>query len=252
MMQKETNQKSENVRTVLITGGASGIGRTISTTYALNGWNVICHYFSSHEKAEGLKNEIHNIGQQCKLIHADLTSSQAIEKLIQKIAPIQIDVLINNAGTYVAQKHFCNLTYADLLDTFTLNTFAPTLLSSFVFEKMKKTNFGRIINISSIAAKYGGSAHSIHYGCSKRALEGLTKTLAREGAQHNILVNTVRPGVIDTDFHKKYPKDMNKRIGMILLKRMGTSEEVAEVTYFLGSEKNTFITNEIIAVSGGE
>jgi len=241
-----------NVRTVLVTGGALGIGRAIASTYALNGWNVICHYFSSHEKANSVKHEINNIGRRCKLIQSDLSLMEGIEGFIKKIKHFRIDALINNAGTYVAQKYFSELAYADLLETFTLNTFAPILLSSFVFEEMKKRNFGRVVNISSIAAKYGGSSHSAHYGCSKRALEGLTKTLAREGAPYSILVNTIRPGVIDTDFHAKYPKDMNKRIAMIPLKRMGTSTEVAEMAYFLGSERNTFITNEIITISGGE
>ena len=242
----------EDVRTVLVTGGAAGIGRAIVSMYALNGWNVICHYFSSHEKANSVKHEIDNIGRRCKLIQSDLSSVEGIDGFIKKIKHLKIDALINNAGTYVNQKYFGELEYADLLETFTLNTFAPILLSSFVFEEMKKRGFGRIVNISSIAAKYGGSSHSVHYGCSKRALEGLTRTLAREGAPYKILVNTIRIGVIDTDFHAKYPKDMRKRIAMIPLKRMGTPAEVAEMVYFIGSEKNTFIANEIVTISGGE
>lgn len=111
---------------------------------------------------------------------------------------------------------------------------------------------GRIVNISSIVAKYGGSANSLAYGCSKRALEGLTKILAREGAGYNILVNTIRPGVIDTVFHRKFPKDMDKRIAMIPVKRMGRPMDVAGMVYFLGSEKNNFITNQVVTVSGGE
>jgi NAD(P)-dependent dehydrogenase (short-subunit alcohol dehydrogenase family) len=133
-----------------------------------------------------------------------------------------------------------------------VNTFAPILLTANIFMRMKEKSFGRIINISSIAAKYGGSGYSMHYGCSKLALEGLTKTLSREGAEYNVLVNTIRPGVIDTEFHKKYPKDMEKRIAMIPLKRMGTPKDVADMVYYLGSDENKFITNETIAISGGE
>ena len=242
----------DNVRTVMVTGGATGIGQAVALKFAQEGWNVLCHYFSSYESALELKRDIEKKGRICDLIQADLSTSNGIEKIIGHIKKFQIDSLINNAGTYVSQRHFSDLSYADLVDTFTLNAFAPMLLASFLIQKMKKNKFGRIVNISSIAAKYGGSAYSLHYGCSKLALEGLTKTLAKEGAQHNVLVNTVRPGVIDTDFHKKYPKDMSRRIEIIPVKRMGLPEEVAQIVYFLGSETNMFITNETIAVAGGE
>ena len=241
-----------NIRTVLITGGGTGIGRVIALKFAQNGWNVFCHYFSSCKSALGLKRDIEKKEQRCELIQADLATVNGIEKIIDHIKKCQIDSLINNAGTYVSQKHFSELSYDDLIDTFTVNAFAPVLLATFVVQKMKKNNFGRIVNISSIAAKYGGSAYSVHYGCSKRALEGLTRALAKEGAHNNVLVNTIRPGVIDTDFHRKYRKDLNRRIELIPVKRMGYPEEVAQMVYFLGSEKNTFITNETISVAGGE
>lgn len=238
--------------TVLVTGGASGLGRSISLAFAEGGWNVVCHYFQSEEKALALKENIETLGCECELIKGDLTSEKGIEVFLQKLDRLTIDSLINNAGAYVAGKHYSEFKYQDLLPTFTLNAFAPILISSALFDKMCDREFGRIVNISSIAAKYGGSAVSIHYGCSKRALEGLTKTLAREGAGHNVLVNTIRPGVIDTDFHKKYPKDMTARAAMIPLGRLGTPDEVAGMAFYLGSEKNTFITNETLAVSGGE
>jgi 3-oxoacyl-[acyl-carrier protein] reductase len=133
-----------------------------------------------------------------------------------------------------------------------VNVFAPMMITSKLFIGMKERRFGRVVNISSIGAKYGGSSYSMHYGCSKRALEGLSKTIAKEGAEYNILVNTIRPGVIDTDFHKKFPKDMRKRIEQIPLKKMGKASDVADLVFYLGSDKNNFITNEIVTISGGE
>lgn len=239
-------------RTVLITGAASGIGREITLRFAKEGWNVLCHYFSSEKKAGELREIIdrHNVG--CRLLKADLSSETGIKRLINGIKKLSIDSLINNAGTYMASKHFSKLTIRDITGAFTVNTYAPMMLTAHVFTYMKERHFGRIVNISSIAAKYGGSGYSLHYSCSKRALEGLTKTLAREGAEYNVLVNTVRPGVIDTDFHRKFPKNMKKRIAMIPVKRMGTPEDIADIVYYLGSEKNRFITNEVITVAGGE
>lgn len=248
------NRKTKNShsKNVLITGATSGIGHEIAVRFAEKGWNVICHYFSSDEKAEELKKLIEGCNVNCSLIKADFLKKADVEEMISKLSGYNIDSLINNAGTYIVSKHFSELTFDDIAGTFAVNVFAPMLLTVSIFMKMKDRHFGRIVNISSIAAKYGGSSQSMHYGSSKHALEGMAKTLAKEGAEHNVLVNTVRPGVIDTDFHKKFPKDMAKRIDMIPVKRMGIPKDVADMVYYLGSDVNTFITNEVITVAGGE
>lgn len=239
-------------RTVLITGATSGIGKEVSVRFAKEGWDVLCHFFSSLEKAKELKKTIERCGVKCHLFKANLSLGSQIQSFIDKLTKFRIDCLINNAGSYIVSKHFGELTLNDVTATFMVNTFAPVLLTANIFMRMKEKRFGRIVNISSIAAKYGGSGYSMHYGCSKLALEGLTKTLSREGAEYNVLVNTIRPGVIDTEFHKKYPKDMGKRIAMIPLKRMGAPKDVADMVYYLGSDENKFITNETITISGGE
>ena len=240
------------MKTVLITGGTSDIGKEIAISFAKGGWDIVCHYFSSREKAEGLKKLIGKFNSDCRLIKADLASKSQLLSFIDKVKRFDIASLVNNAGTYVTSKHFSKLTIEDIANTFMVNSFAPMLLAGGIFARMKERQFGRIVNISSIAAKYGGSSRSMHYGSSKLALEGMTKTLAREGARYNVLVNTIRPGVIDTEFHKKFPKDMKKRIAFIPLKKMGGPKDIADMAYLLGSEKNNFITNEVIAISGGE
>lgn len=239
-------------KNVLVTGATSDIGREIAICFAKAGWNILCHYFSSEIKARDLKKRIIDLGADCYLLKADLSSKIQLTNLIHKLKRFNISALINNAGSYVVNKDFSRLTLEDIANTFMINTFAPMLLSAHMFMQMKKKRFGRIVNISSIAAKYGGSSHSLHYGCSKRALEGVTKTLAKAGARYHVLVNTIRPGVIDTDFHKKFPKDMKKRIALIPLKKMGHPQDIADMAYYLGSEKNNFITNEIITIAGGE
>jgi len=239
-------------KTVFVTGGTSDIGREIALTFAKNGWNILIHYNSNKKKAEEVSKVIKNLGCVCSIFKADFTSEKQIKLLIDEIEGFQIDSLINNAGTYIEGRHYRELGLEIINKTFMVNTFVPLLLSAALIDKMKRKGFGRIVNISSVAAKYGGSSYSVHYGASKRALEGITKSLAKDGAEYNVLVNTVRPGVIDTDFHRKFPKDMDKRIAMIPAKKMGTSLDIAEIVYYLGSEKNNYITNEIITVAGGE
>lgn len=239
-------------KTVLITGATSGIGSEVAIRFAKEGWNIICHYYSSEKRANELEKVIKNLNVNCHGIKADLSLKDQIQDFVNKLEKFSIDAIVNNAGTYMVNKYFSELTVDEISKTFMVNVFAPMIITGKLFIGMKERRFGRIVNISSIGAKYGGSSYSVHYGCSKRALEGLSKTLAKEGAEHNILVNTIRPGVIDTDFHKRFPKDMKKRIELIPLKRMGSPDDIAEIAYYLGSGKNNFITNEIITVSGGE
>lgn len=239
-------------RCILITGGATGIGKAILQRFAKEDWNIICHYHSSSYEISKLAEEISHTSVKLDLIHTDLATEEGINLLIEKIEGKEIDTLINNAGAYIYQRHFSELKLSELSHSFLLNLAAPFSIASAVFGGMNVRKFGRIVNISSIAAKYGGSASSMHYGCFKRGVEGIARTLSREGAHNGVLVNNVRPGVIDTSFHTKFPKEMQARINMIPARRIGTVQEVAELVYYLGSETNSFITGQTFTISGGE
>jgi NAD(P)-dependent dehydrogenase (short-subunit alcohol dehydrogenase family) len=134
-----------------------------------------------------------------------------------------------------------------------LNAQAPFFLAQGAFRFMKNNGGGKIINISSISAKYGGSDRTLHYGASKAALEAINRGLAKAGAPHNILVNAIRAGFIDTPMHKKLGRtNLEKRIHAIPLKKPGKAEDIARMALFLASEGGDFITGETFTVAGGD
>ena len=243
---------NNNLKTVLITGASGGIGKEISMLFAENNWNVLCHYYSSEKDIEYLEKYFIENNVNYYFMKYDFSKKKDIGDFIAIIDKCKIDSVINNAGISITDNQKYKIDLLKTIEVFMINVFSAMAISKNVFEEMKKNKFGRIVNVSSIGAKYGSSIPSLPYACSKLALEGVTKTFAREGAEYNVLVNTIRPGVVDTEFHKKVSKNMEKRISLIPMKKMIDIKEVAEMIYYLGSEKNNFITNEVITVAGGE
>lgn len=118
---------------------------------------------------------------------------------------------------------------------------------------MKEQGGGKIINISSVSAKYGGSPQTLHYGAAKAALDATTVGLARAGAPYNILVNSVRGGLVDTPFHHKIGRSsLEDRIKLTPLKRAGQPIDIARMVLFLASSAGDYITGEIFTVAGGD
>lgn len=244
--------KPDTRRTALITGATSDIGQAVARAYATGGWDLVLWHRSRDAELAALVAELEGLGARCARERVDFSDAAAVEGAVAQARGQAIDALVNNAGGYAVQKRFCDLSHTEVMESLAVNFTAPFLLAAALFEGMARRGFGRMVNISSVAAKYGGSAMSMQYGCAKRALEGVTRTLAREGAQKNVLVNTVRPGVIDTGFHRRLGRDVQARVGLIPMRRMGTAAEVAELVFYLGSVGNTYITGQTVAVSGGE
>ncbi len=243
---------NNNLKTVLITGASGGIGRELSILFAKNNWNVLCHYNSSQKNIDNLEKYFIENNFNYYFIQSDFSNKNNIDNFIEEANRFNVDSIINNAGISIEDNRQHKIDLSKIMELFLINVFSVMAITKKLFGKMKNNKFGRIVNISSIGAKYGSSISSLPYGCSKLALEGITKTFAREGAEYNILVNTIRLGVIDTEFHKKFPKKMKDRVSLIPLRKMGEPKDIVEMIYYLGSENNNFITNEIIAIAGGE
>ena len=239
---------------VLITGASGGIGEDMALLFAEYGAVLGLHYNSGKEAADLLLREVKKRGAEAGLFQADLvldSGETLVDDFIKHFGGI--DILINNAGAVFGFKDFLELDDMSWEKTFKLNAQAPFFMARRAFADMKKNNGGKIINISSVAAKYGGSERSLHYGAAKAALEAETIGLARAGAKCGILVNAIRGGFIDTPFHEKLgSKNIKERVQLIPLKRAGRPEDVASMALYLASEAGDFITGEIITVAGGD
>ncbi len=240
---------------VLVTGAARGIGASITEELAEAGASVGVHYCRSGREAEALCERLADVGLSAKRFEADLLDEGSAEPLVSGFVERfgGIDALVNNAGDMFARRSFAELPIEVWRQTMQLNFFAPVLLTQAALRHMKAPEGGRIINISSVGVKYAGSASTLHYAASKSALELFTKGLAKEGAKRNVLANAIRPGVIDTAFHDDYPKeDMDARVQLIPLRRMGQPQDVARMVAYLLSSAGDFITGEVFTVAGGD
>lgn len=242
---------------VLVTGGSTGIGAATARMFGAAGAYVGVHYRDSHDAAESVARSINASGGQAHLIAGDLQERTVRETLVRDFVSVcgGVDVLVNNAGACYGYRHFTELDEESWDMTLALNAKAPFFLSRQAFLDMKKRGDGRIINISSVAPKYGGP-RSLHYCASKAALDALTIGLAREGAQYNILVNSIRCGLIDTGMNLRVDgyseEQFKKRTEMVPLKRAGSPEDIGRMALFLAGESGNFITGEIFTVAGGD
>ncbi|MBL8097811.1 MAG: SDR family oxidoreductase [Anaerolineales bacterium] len=238
---------------ILVTGASSGIGEATVRLLGEAGAVVGIHYHQRLKEAQTIKEEILSSGGVAEVFQANLSNAQErdtiIPAFIEKFGGL--DGLVNNAGAPQGKHAFPNILKNEWDETFALNIEAPFFLSQQAFTVMQSQAGGKIVNVSSIGVKYGGSAKTIHYAMAKSALETLTVGMAKMGAEFNILVNIVRAGMTDTAFWQdKTKEEIEAREKLIPLKRIGKPQEVAETICFLLS--HTYITGQTIAVSGGE
>lgn len=236
----------------LITGATRGIGKQIAITLAKQGYNIALNYRKENEELENTKKEIEKIGVQILAVKGDVANFENCEKFVKQVIERfgQIDVLVNNAGITkdMLLMRMKKEDFEQVIDTNLVGTFNVT---KNVVPYMMKARSGRIINISSVVG-ISGNAGQTNYSASKAGIIGFTKSLAKEIASRNILVNAVAPGFIETNMTDVLKDDVKQEIAKnIPLKRMGTTQDVANVVKFLASDDSSYITGQVINVDGG-
>lgn len=231
----------------IVTGGATGIGAACCRILARQGFHVVIHYRSSAGLAEALLAEIGS----GSLLQADLTLMDQVDEMVNGIKAKlgRVDVLVNNAGHSI-NADINSMKIEQFDDQRAMMRGVWYLTKRILRQFMLRTGQGRIINISSIVG-HTGNAGQIPYTMEKAALEAFTKSLAKELAGRNILVNAVAPGFIDTDMTRALPDNIRDSIiAQIPQGRMGKPEEVAEVVTFLATSAS-YVNGSVIHVNGG-
>ena len=215
-------------RTVFLTGASRGIGKAIKNLLTKEGFDIIAPSRSQ----------------------LNLADYGSVNNYLHKNKNLKIDILINNAGINFPQ-YVSDLDDSNIQDTIQTNLISPILLIRSLVENMKKNKWGRIINISSM---FGIVARGkqVLYAASKHGLNGVTKTLALELGEYNILVNSVCPGFTKTELTLRNPPEKNALLAKeVPLGRFADPEEIAQLVSFLISDKNTYITGAEILIDGG-
>jgi len=232
-------------RTALVTGGSSGIGAAISRALAEAGVAVAINYRERADEAKKLAEHLRNTGVNAVTVQADVSQADAVTKMVKVVKSEleTIDILINNAGIAIT-RGIDDLSEADFDKTIATNLKSVFLCTQAVLPIMRAKKWGRIVNISSGAAR-GAGAIGPHYNASKAGVEGLTRGYAARLVKDGITVNAVAPSLIETDMMK----GQANLVSRIPLGRFGKADEVAKAVLMLVD--NPYMTGQTVAMNGG-
>lgn len=243
-------------KTAFVTGGNIGIGRATSLALARCGADVALTYFSHSAEAGETVKAIEEMGKKATAYQLDATDGEQVRAVVAQVAETlggHIDILINNAGHLVGRSPIVDMTDEHWFQTINVNLTSTFFCTRAVLPFMT-TGWGRIVNMSSLAARNGGGNGATAYAASKGAIIAFTRGLCKEVADQGITVNAVAPGLIlDTPFHETFNTDagIQGAINSTPLKRGGTPDDVANTMLYFVSDLGSFITGEIAEINGG-
>jgi 3-oxoacyl-[acyl-carrier protein] reductase len=241
-------------KNAIVTGARRGIGRAIVESFAANGANI---WSFARAYDETFESDMISLSEKYRVwikpVYAELSDESTIKKSVQLIIKekLPIDVLVNNAG--ITYNSLFQMTPMEILkEQFTVNFFAPYLLTQLVTRVMLKNGSGSIINISSALAIDSHSGRSA-YGSAKAALICTTKIIAKELGYKGIRANVIAPGIIDTEMTNESTSEqvVFHSLEETMLKRIGRPNNIADAAVFLASDNSSYITGQVLRVDGG-
>ena len=239
-------------KTAVVTGGSRGIGRAICVKLAERGANIVTCYANSSAAAEETVKLCQEFGVTAVAVKADISVKEDIDNLLAEALKItgSIEILVNNAGI-TRDKLLISMKDEDFDDVINTNLKGTFYAMRAASKLMMKKRYGRIVNISSVVGVYG-NAGQINYAASKAGVIGMTKSLAKELGGRGITCNAVAPGFISTDMTAVLSDEVKEKLAAsIALKRIGEPEDVANVVAFLASDDASYVTGQVLEVSGG-
>lgn len=240
-------------KVAIVTGASRGIGAATAKTLAENGYAVCVNFHTNEDKANEVVSEIQKNKGTAIAVKASMASESDILRLFEKVDKElgPVTVLVNNAGMNGGICNVEDLSPGILEQVFATNVFGTFYSCREALKRMKSLGGGRIINISSEAGRFGGH-NMAHYAASKAAINTFTVAFAREAGLHNVTVNAVSPGIIDTDMYNDATEEKIQALKKAIpLRRMGKPEEIAQTILWLISNQAGYLNGSIIPVTGG-
>jgi len=243
---------------MLITGASAGIGAATAKMAATRGYDLGITYNADQQGAEDVATQARAAGARALVVQADVANPSSVEALFAAVDDFgPLSVLVNNAGIVAPALRIEEMPHDRLRQVIDVNLMGTLYCAQAAVRRMARRYGhagGSIVNISSVAAELGAAGQYADYAAAKAAVDTLTRSLSLENADQGIRVNAVRPGIIDTAIHGKGgDPDRAARMGetAVPMGRAGTAEEIAEAILWLASDAASYVTGDILKVSGG-